>query len=157
MTLYIPEGSRPAARVLLLDENNRVLYLQARESSTGKEFWVLPGGGLEGQESFEEAAVREVNEETGLDIKIGPCIWTRHHIFDWLGKPHDQFEVFFVSRVVATEVRPPRPDDYVIGHKWWDILQIKNTNEIFAPTRIAELLQPILSGDYPVKPFDCGV
>jgi len=37
MIELIPEGARAAARVLLIDENDRVLYLHARESSTGKE------------------------------------------------------------------------------------------------------------------------
>lgn len=32
--------------------------------------WVLPGGGIESQESPEAAAIREVKEETGVDIRI---------------------------------------------------------------------------------------
>ena len=153
----IPTGSRPAARVVLIDENDRVLYLHALESSTGKEFWVLPGGGLESQESFEEAAVREVREETGLEVDLGTCVWTRHHIFEWQGKPHDQYEVFFVSRVVVSDISPPQPDDYVIGHEWWTHTRLKASKEKFAPRRIADLLSPILIGNYPAEPFDCGV
>ena len=153
----VPAGSRPAARVLLVDENNHLLYLHARESSTGKEFWVMPGGGLEANETFSEAAIREVEEETGLHIELGPCIWTRHHIFTWLGRKHDQYEVFFVARVTSVIVNPPQPDDYVIGHKWWSLTQLIESNEIFAPTRIRSLLEPILLGNYPNEPFDCGV
>ncbi len=34
------------------------------------DFWVAPGGGVEGTETIEVSAIREVKEETGLDIKI---------------------------------------------------------------------------------------
>ena len=39
---------------------------------------MTPGGGLEGDETFEEAAVRELREETGITgVEIGPWIWLR--------------------------------------------------------------------------------
>jgi 8-oxo-dGTP pyrophosphatase MutT (NUDIX family) len=37
----------------------------------GEEYYVLPGGGVEINESIEAAAVREAKEETCLDIKLG--------------------------------------------------------------------------------------
>ena len=117
----------------------------------------MPGGGLESNESFSDVAIREVNEETGLNIELGPCIWTRHHIFTWLGKRHNQYEVFFIAKVSGAMINPPQPDDYVIGHRWWSLTQLLESSEIFTPTRIAKLLGPILLGDYPNEPFDCGV
>lgn len=50
----------------LFDENGRVL-LQKRGDS-GK--WGFPGGAIELDETPEEAAIREVKEETGLDVGI---------------------------------------------------------------------------------------
>ncbi|KOO46655.1 NUDIX hydrolase [Priestia koreensis] len=61
-------GSRPllmvAANVILLDSENRLL-LQLR---TDNNCWALSGGSLEIDETLEEAAKREVYEETGLVV-----------------------------------------------------------------------------------------
>src|SRR5438093_7618790 len=54
----------PGANVLVLDGAGRVLLQRRRD--TGE--WGVIGGGLELDETVEEAARREVREETGLEI-----------------------------------------------------------------------------------------
>jgi len=44
----------------------------------GESEWGVPGGGLEGEESFEEAARREVREEAGVDCEI-TGLWHLQH------------------------------------------------------------------------------
>lgn len=157
MSYKVPAGSRPAARVILINEHKYVLYLHAREDTTGKEFWVMPGGGLEANETFEEAAIREVREETGLTIEPGPCVWKRRHIFDWLGRKHDQFELYFISYISGVDAIDGIPDDYVHGYKWWSVSELENSSEEFAPRRVAKLLPVLLDGKYPSEPYDCGI
>jgi len=149
--------SRPAARVVMVDDHDRVLFLRAHEGESGSTFWVMPGGGLTAGESFEEAAIREIHEETGLSIRLGPCLWTRRHVFDWLGKHHDQFEVFFLARVSGPVPIGGTPDDYVHGYRWWTLRELELSDETFAPRRIAQLIAPVLRGRYPSEPYDCGV
>jgi 8-oxo-dGTP pyrophosphatase MutT (NUDIX family) len=157
MAIVVPEGARPAARVLMLDTSDRVLYLHAREQRSGHEFWVMPGGGLEAGESFEAAAIREAHEETGLQVRLLSCIWTRHHIYEWEGRAHNQFEVFFLARTNETAIRPPSSDSYVVGYRWWSLAELEESDESFAPTQIATLLPPILQGRLPSSPIECGV
>ena len=57
----------PAAIVIVWDEAlERILLVQRRDVP----LFVLPGGGIEEGEAPEEAAIREVSEETGLSIRI---------------------------------------------------------------------------------------
>lgn len=65
-------------RVFVVDKENRVLMVKHRQEEQGEidEFWVIPGGGVEVGEYTADGGVREVKEETGLDIKINKLLWT---------------------------------------------------------------------------------
>jgi 8-oxo-dGTP diphosphatase len=65
-------AEKPARRVacagaVVRDEHRRVL-LVLRANEPGRGLWSLPGGRLEPGEDARAAAVREVREETGLDV-----------------------------------------------------------------------------------------
>ena len=47
-----------------------VLLIQHREHTSGRTYWVFPGGGRESQESEQECVRREVEEETGLLVTV---------------------------------------------------------------------------------------
>ena len=63
-------------RAIVLDDSKRMLLV--RQHHDGKDIWMVPGGGIEDGENAAEAAIREVEEETGLQIGVGgrPS-WTR--------------------------------------------------------------------------------
>ncbi|WP_316571765.1 NUDIX hydrolase [Neobacillus sp. YIM B06451] len=50
--------------------------LMVHESNGCKDFWTLPGGGLENDETFDEAVVREVREEVNLEVKVVKHLFT---------------------------------------------------------------------------------
>ncbi|HEY7339796.1 MAG TPA: NUDIX domain-containing protein [Ktedonobacterales bacterium] len=64
------------AYAVIFDEAGRVLFCHRRDC----DFWNLPGGGVESGEAPWQAVVREVREETGLEVEVvrlaGLYSWT---------------------------------------------------------------------------------
>lgn len=82
-------------RVVVLDDDDRLLLV--KQSHEGNDIWMAPGGGIEEGESAAEAAVREVREETGLDIEVGPLIW---HVEE-VSQRGQRFVNFFMGKVTG--------------------------------------------------------
>lgn len=155
---------REAARVILLDDVGRVLLFRvADDGRRPRPLWITPGGGCHDGESFEETATRELFEETGLTGEtLGPCIWTRRHVFEFKGVWLDEVEQFFVVRLAqAAEISTANFEAHEVTfmpeHRWWSANEIAASGDWFAPRLLATLLPPIVRGEYPVAPFDCGV
>ncbi len=64
---YTDYDTRLGAYAIVVDDQRRLLLAYWREAAR----WTLPGGGVELHESIEEAAVREVAEETGYAVELG--------------------------------------------------------------------------------------
>ncbi|MGD8189888.1 NUDIX hydrolase [Brevibacillus ginsengisoli] len=152
---------RKAARLLVLDTQNRLLLFKIKDPfnpETG-EFWVTPGGGLDEGESFEEAALRELWEETGIrDVHIGPWIWTREAQFLWEDERIQAHERYFVARVNTTEVTLKNftalEKESYREHKWWKVGELAVTNDLIIPNKLAELSLPVITGSLPDEPLD---
>jgi ADP-ribose pyrophosphatase YjhB (NUDIX family)/diadenosine tetraphosphate (Ap4A) HIT family hydrolase len=62
-----------AAAAIAFDDAGRVLVIQ-RGRPPGEGLWTVPGGRVERGESFQHTVVREVREETGLEVTCGPLV-----------------------------------------------------------------------------------
>lgn len=154
---------RPTARVLLLDEQNRVLLFRGQDPLTPDiRYWFPAGGGIEPGESAAEAARREVWEETGLeDVVLGPHIWNRRHVFSFYGANQDVREVWFFARVpifdVDTSGFTEMEQEVVKEHRWWTEDELETTTDVLTPRGLAHLLRDLLVNGLPKSPVDVGV
>lgn len=152
------EDLRKVARVVLFDQNDRVLLMHGHEpDDPADHWWFTPGGGVEGEETREETARRELAEETGItEIDLGPVIWRRTCSFPFAGRRWDQDEWYYVARTRTTEVRATALTELerrsVAGARWWTCQELARTHETVYPTRLAELLRRLLDEGPPAGP-----
>lgn len=79
-------------RVIVPDDLGRILMV--KQVHENKAIWMVPGGGIEAGENAEEAAVREIREETGLDVKIKRLLWHVEEVSEERGQ---RFVNFFLA------------------------------------------------------------
>ncbi len=68
----------PGVGVAVVSEGRVLLIKRGRGAQAGK--WAVPGGKVDLGETLRETAVREVREETGLDIELGEAVWVGESI-----------------------------------------------------------------------------
>ncbi|GGY80950.1 NUDIX hydrolase [Streptomyces nitrosporeus] len=155
----MPGETRRVARVVLLDPDDRILLMHGFEpDDPSSTWWFTPGGGLEGGETRQEAARRELAEETGItEIELGPLLWTRLCSFPFDGRRWQQDEWYYLARTERTETDPGGFTELerrsVSGLRWWTSDELLATRETVYPTRLAGLLRTLLDEGPPGDPL----
>jgi ADP-ribose pyrophosphatase YjhB (NUDIX family) len=109
----LPIVQRVAAYAIIL-RDDQILLSRLSDAVTRDELWTLPGGGLDHGEHPRDAVVREVQEETGLDVVVSDTarVYSLHTPTAWRdGRRHD---VHSLRLVYEGTVAPDAPAPHVV-------------------------------------------
>jgi 8-oxo-dGTP pyrophosphatase MutT (NUDIX family) len=142
---------RRAARVICLDDRERILLLSWRDPCTGEVLWEPPGGGLERGESDLEAAQRELHEETGLRGSLDDS-WAVEvkRDFCWNGKRFVGPERFYgldVGQAIAAQPAclTETETGALLGSSWFSSDEIKALRERVEPPDLPAVVSALLA------------
>ena len=93
------------------------ICLAARRTRRGDLVWGLPKGAVEAEESPEEAALREVREESGLDAEIEDDLGTIRYFYVWEGVRIRKQVRFYLMRATGGDVS--EHDDEMEDVRWF--------------------------------------
>ena len=152
-------------RAVVLDAHNRVLLFHTRDPCYPEldTWWELPGGGIEPGETYREAIVRELAEETGIAIapdQVGAPAWRRRATFRYRGERRVNNEVIVMVRLpgagppVDGAARVGFEDEDYFDFRWCPVTEILRSTDRFYPGRLPELLGSFLAGEQIDEPFE---
>src|ERR1700733_1388422 len=108
----------PSAAVLPRDDRGRVLLVRLIDSG----LWATIGGAIEPDESPREAALREAQEEAGVELELGPVLAVLGGPEYRLTYPNGDQTSYVVTVYDATIVggTPTADGDETSAVEWWD-------------------------------------
>jgi len=159
---------RNSVKLILLNSSNEILMIHVNNSNISSEnnseskasFWHMVGGQIEDGENIEEAAYRELFEETGLtkkEVSVGKIVWFGSvdlFIDDELVQVNQQFILARSSCNEITMNNLTEDEKQTVSHlKWFSLDEIKNTIDIVYPANLYSYLSEIMSGNIPAQPI----
>ena len=126
---------RNGVGIVVLNKNNKIFV--AKRIDNPKDFWQMPQGGVDQNESYLDAAYRELYEETNIkEIELIKEVeeFTTYELPDhllgiiWKGKFKGQKQKWFIMRFVGNEdeinIKTKKPE--FLDWKWIDVNEITN-------------------------------
>jgi 8-oxo-dGTP pyrophosphatase MutT (NUDIX family) len=145
-----PLPVRRAARVILLDPDDRVLLMRYDDDPPNGRHWSTPGGGLEQSEDYPEAALRELAEETGwTDIALLGEVHRRSVEMVAGGRLVRQVERLYLGRTdehcrVISGVDAMHQSDGIAAWRWWTLAELDSTAEAVWPAGLSGMIRNAL-------------
>ncbi|MEL6707673.1 MAG: NUDIX domain-containing protein [Pseudomonadota bacterium] len=140
---------RRAARIIVVSAAERVLLFRF-DVSDRPPFWVTAGGECEPDESFEQAARRELFEETGITADPGTQIArTTPQFVTVEGEPIQADERYFMLRVtdetISTAHHTELEQKVMTQHRWFARTELAQWHEAIFPENLATILADALA------------
>lgn len=125
----VPARPQVCVGAVVIDGSQILLIQRGRPPEAGR--WSLPGGRVEHGETLAEAVVREVREETGLEVICGPLI-------GWVERIHEGFHYVILDfEATALEPEPIRAGDDAADVAW---IEIDDLGELHLVEGVLEFL-----------------
>lgn len=116
-------------------DNGRVLL--TRDENV--DFWYLPGGRVEVGETTADTLRREMKEELGVAIEVGPLLWVVENFFDLKGKLYHEVALFYsmsfqdsMNILLKEDTFEGSEPTIRLFFKWFDIEELEHS-ELYPP------------------------
>lgn len=141
---------RKSARLLVINPSRKVLlfrFLHKEGALAGDDYWATPGGGLEGDETFQVAAIRELHEETGIQVcAVGEPVAGRRFPMqlpsgEWVTSVEQYFVVHAPDQPLSRAGWTLAEAQVMADHHWWSADDLRSTEAIVWPEALVEMLE----------------
>ena len=118
------EGTGLTASARINDSDGRILFVQ----NSWTDGWFVPGGAVEPNETPQEAAQREIHEETGLNATIEEPLVVLEQTYTSETVGYDRFSALFIvySALADGEIPPVsqlgKTDDEIEAAQWFETI-----------------------------------
>ncbi|MEL7189435.1 MAG: NUDIX domain-containing protein [Pseudomonadota bacterium] len=136
---------RRSARIIVLDPQGRALMFRF-DVADRPPFWVTAGGECEEGETFEQAAQRELFEETGITAQPGQQIArTTPRFVTVEGEPVQADERYFIVRVPDTTISTAHHTELeqkvMTQHRWFNLEELCDWHEAVFPENLSAIIE----------------
>ena len=115
----------PATIAAVIKDNSVLLVRRANPPDAG--FWGFPGGKIEFGEGIEQAAIRELYEETGIRAEPGP-VFTSVDAFDRTAEGKTREHYILIAVLCRWVSGTPKAGDDALDAAWHDLDSLKNAD-----------------------------
>ncbi|OFW53151.1 MAG: hypothetical protein A2146_07485 [Actinobacteria bacterium RBG_16_67_10] len=148
-----PKRLRPSAKAVVVHGGRLLVTRNRTPGDDGPDWHIFPGGGQHPGETLHTTLVREVREETGIEITAGPLLWIRELIIanrperGELNPEEHALEFMFSCELVADRGDAHEEDQYQVSVEWISPDELDGLR--FYPAALVPSLRSYLAGGEP--------